>query len=71
MLDPRLQSETPGRIRTLLKAGFQNQKQAEVALLFFAALCIVFSIWMITPRKELPAQNDPQQNPNYQPTASR
>lgn len=71
MLNQRSEPQTPWVIRLLLKAGLQNQKQAEAVLLIFAGLCVVFTIWMMIPQKERPPQNDIQQNPNYEPTISR
>lgn len=64
-------AQTPWVIRMLLRAGFKNQKQAEIALLVFAVLCIMFTLFSLTQKKPPVPQNDVQQNPNYEPTRTR
>ncbi len=71
MIDTRDDSNTPWAIHLLLKAGLQNQRQAEVVLIAFVVLCLFFTVWTAVPRKTVPPQSDVQQNPNYEPTTAR
>lgn len=71
MTNLRFEPQMPWVIRILLKAGLQNQRQAEVVLSLFVVFCVLFTVWMITSQKERPPQNDVQQNPNYEPMKSR
>ena len=68
MFNERRASDIPWMIRLLLKAGFQNQRQAETALLVFVGICVLVTVWMMARGEALPPQNDVQQNPNYEPT---